>query len=65
MHKSEYPIISQVAQDYLAVQASEVCVERVFSGGRDLLAVQQFSLRPESMQVQMLLRDHLRKVDQL
>jgi hypothetical protein len=65
IHKSEYPIMSQIARDYLAIQASEVCVERVFSEGRDLLAVRRHALRPESMRVQMLLRDHLRKVGQI
>lgn len=57
--------MSQIARDYIAIQASEVCVERVFSEGRDLLAARRHALHPNSMQVQMLLCDHLRKVEQV
>ncbi|KAF7359902.1 putative AC9 transposase [Mycena venus] len=36
-HRREYPVLSQVALDYLSVPSTSVAVERVFSHGRRLL----------------------------
>jgi hypothetical protein len=51
-HKDEYPQMAAAARDYLAIPASEVAVERLFSVGRDLLGI-----RRHSMRMSMLLRD--------
>jgi hypothetical protein len=55
-HEKEYPIMSQVARDYLPIQAAEVDVERLFSGGRDLVGLQRHSLSDETMKVLMILK---------
>jgi hypothetical protein len=55
-HKSEYPIMSQVAQDYLAIPAGEVDVERLFLSGRDLISIQRHSLSIDTMRALMILR---------
>ena len=55
-HESEYPIMSQVARDYLAIPAGEVDVERLFSAGRDLIGIQRYSLSIETMRALMILK---------
>lgn len=57
MYRDEYPRMAAAARDYLAVPASEVAVERLFSRGRDLLGVRRYSLNAETMRRVMLLRD--------
>ncbi|KAJ3748337.1 hypothetical protein DFH05DRAFT_1391170, partial [Lentinula detonsa] len=39
---------------------SAVAVERVFSGGRDTIALRRASLKPETMRTLMLLKAQLR-----
>jgi hypothetical protein len=46
--------MSQVAQDYLAIPASEVDVERLFSTGRDLIGLQRHSLGIDTMRAIMM-----------
>ena len=53
--------MTKAARDYLAISASEISVERLFSSGRDMIGVQQFSLSPETMQQLILLRDAILK----
>lgn len=48
--------MSQVAQDYLAIPAGEVDVERLFSSGRDLISIQRHSLSIDTMRTLMILR---------
>jgi hypothetical protein len=55
-HESEYPIMSQVARDYLAIPAGEVDVERLFSAGRDLIGIRRYSLSIETMRALMMLK---------
>jgi hypothetical protein len=55
-HESEYPIMSQVARDYLAIPAGEVDVERLFSAGRDLIGIRRYSLSIETMRALMILK---------
>ena len=57
MYRDEHPRMAAAARDYLAVPASEVAVERLFSRGRDLLGVRRYSLNAETMRRVMLLRD--------
>jgi hypothetical protein len=60
-HKEQYPQMAKAARDYLAIPASEVSVERLFSSGRDMIGLQQFSLSSETMQQLILLRDAILK----
>jgi hypothetical protein len=55
-HESEYPIMSQVARDYLAIPAGEVDVERLFSSGRDLIGIRRNSLSIDTMRALMILK---------
>jgi hypothetical protein len=55
-HESEYPIMSQVARDYLAIPAGEVDVERLFSSGRDLIGIRRHTLSIETMRALMILK---------
>jgi hypothetical protein len=55
-HEKEYLIMSQVARDYLPIQAAEVDVERLFSGGRDLIGLRRHSLTNKTMRVLMILK---------
>ena len=43
-NKWDFPLMFEVARDYMAVAASEVDIERLFSGGRDMLGVRRWSL---------------------
>jgi len=49
IHKDEYPRMAAAARDYLAIPASEVSVERLFSAGRDMIGLQRFSLHSNTM----------------
>ena len=51
-----YPLMAKVACDILAVPASEVDVERLFSGRRDLLGIRRYALKGEMMRVLTLLK---------
>ena len=48
--------MSQVARDYLLIQAAEVDVERLFSSGRDRIGLRRHSLSIEAMRALMILR---------
>ncbi|CAJ0883449.1 9889_t:CDS:10, partial [Entrophospora sp. SA101] len=43
-HESEYPHLALMARDYLAIPATSVPVERIFSGGTDLVTATRCSL---------------------
>jgi hypothetical protein len=43
-NESQYPIMAKAARDLLAVPGSEVDVERLFYGGRDLLGIRRYGL---------------------
>jgi len=51
-----YPLMSQVARDYLIIPPAEVNVKRLFSEGRDLLGLRRHSMSPETMKAVMLSR---------
>jgi hypothetical protein len=59
IHKDEYPRMASAARDYLAIPASEVSVERVFSTGRDMIGIRRYSLSPSTMRQLQLLRSSL------
>lgn len=56
-HKGEYSQMAEAAREFLAIPASEVSVERLFSGGRDLLGVRRHSLGADTMRMLMLMKD--------
>ena len=56
-HSSIYPCVAAAARDYLAIPASSVSVERLFSGGRDMISVRRDSLSAETMRILPFLRD--------
>jgi hypothetical protein len=49
--------MAAAARDYLAIPASEVAVERLFSAGRDLLGVRRHSMKANTMRMLMLIGD--------
>ncbi|KAJ6125923.1 hypothetical protein N7471_010416 [Penicillium samsonianum] len=57
MRKGEYPRMAAAARDYLAIPASEVAVERVFSTARDVLGIRRYSLKADTLRMLMLIRD--------
>ncbi|CAG8690576.1 2245_t:CDS:1, partial [Cetraspora pellucida] len=44
VHEAKYPNLARMARDYLAITATSVPVEQVFSGGTDLISVKRCSL---------------------
>jgi hypothetical protein len=52
--------MAAAARDYLAIPASEVLVERLFSAGRDMIGLRRFSLHSNTMQQLSLLRHSIR-----
>ena len=56
-HRGEYPQMAEAARDFLAIPASEVSVERLFSAGRDLLGIRRLSLGADTMRMLMLMKD--------
>ena len=52
--ESEHPLIAQAVRDFLPVPSTEVGIERVFSGGRDVLGLWRQSMSAETMQWLML-----------
>jgi hypothetical protein len=53
------------AKEILAIPASEVDCERLFSQGRDLLAVRRYAMSGETMRIMMLLKGALRSLQGL
>jgi hypothetical protein len=48
LQTDRYPTLSKVAQRYLAIVGSSVCVERVFNGGVDMMGLRRYSLKSET-----------------
>ena len=61
LRKDEYPCMAAAARDYLAIPASEVACERLFSAGRDMIGVRRFSLKADTMRQLSLLRASFRQ----
>jgi hypothetical protein len=49
-HSGEYPCLARIARDYLAIPATSVPAERVFSGGADLVTDKRGSLNEDTIQ---------------
>ena len=60
-HKNEYPRMAVAARDYLAIPASEVSCERLFSAGRDMIGLRRHSLKASTMRQLALLRNSMRR----
>jgi hypothetical protein len=56
-----YPLISQVARDYLIIPLAEVDVKRLFSKGHDLQSLRQHSMLLKTMKAVMLSRYKYRR----
>ncbi|KAK5308758.1 hypothetical protein LTR70_010816, partial [Exophiala xenobiotica] len=54
----EYPALARAVRDYLAVPSTEVDVERVFSGARDVLGLRRHTMNAETMRWLVLLKSH-------
>jgi len=54
----EFPAMARAARDYLLVPSTEVGVERVFSGARDVLGLRRHSMNTETMRWLVLLKSH-------
>ena len=51
------PQMAAAARDYLAIPASEVGVERLFSKARDILGIRRYSIQGDTMRMLMLMDD--------
>ncbi|KAF7351928.1 HATC-domain-containing protein [Mycena venus] len=64
-HEHEFPIISRMARDFLAIPGTSVSVERLFSSARHLCHESRSSLKPstisEAMLTKMWIKDGLLK----
>ena len=58
-HACEYPRLARIARDYLAIPATSVPAERVFSGGADLVPKKRGSLSEDSIKTCMSLKSWL------
>ena len=56
-----YPLMSRAARDYLAIPSSEVDVERLFSGGRDILGVRRWAMSGATLRALTIAKDELRR----
>ncbi len=50
-NSQNYPLMSQIARDHLAIPVASVQVERIFSGCRDLYGVRRYSLHANTVKI--------------
>ncbi|GES85086.1 zinc finger BED domain-containing protein DAYSLEEPER-like [Rhizophagus clarus] len=60
VHENKFPNLSKMAKDFLAIPGTSVPVERVFSGGTDLITQRRCSLNPEIIRKSMCLKAWLK-----
>ena len=63
-HASQWPYLAEAARDLLPCSASEVDVERLFSGCRDEYGIRRHALKAETVRVMTLLRSTYGTEDQ-
>jgi hypothetical protein len=63
--QKKFPLLSRIARDYLAIAASSVPCEQVFSSGVDLVTPNRNRLLPESISMTMLLKHWLKRSQSL
>ena len=56
MHELQYPHLTKMAKDYLAIPASSVPVERIFSGDADLITQTRCRLSANTIRYCMCLK---------
>jgi len=61
VHKQEYPLMFQVARDYLPIPGAEVDVERLFNIAREMLGLRRASMAAETLRALILLKDYIRR----
>ena len=59
-HTGEYPAVSAMARDFLAIPATSASVERAFSGAKRLVSSDRCSLKANTIEACMCLRSWLR-----
>lgn len=59
--EDEYPQLSAMARDFLSVSGAGVAMERKFSHGADLCSAKRMSMRAETINQVLCLRDWLRR----
>jgi len=60
MHSDEFPYLSKMAKDYLAIPGAGVAVERLFSSGTDILTCKRQSMSPNTLKELMCLKGWLK-----
>ncbi len=55
-NRNQYPVLSLVAMEYLAIPCSSVSVERLFSSARDVIGIRRYSLLADSIRMLMTLK---------
>jgi hAT family C-terminal dimerisation region len=60
-HSIQYPTISRIAKDYLAIQGSAVASERAFSSGGVTGTVRRSCLKPTTFEALQLLKSAYRQ----
>jgi hypothetical protein len=61
VHKQEYPLMFQVARDYLPIPGAEVDVERLFNITREILGLRRALMATETLRALILLKDYTRR----
>jgi hypothetical protein len=61
VYKQEYPLMFQVARDYLPIPGAEVDVERLFNIAREILGLRRASMTAETLRALILLKDYIRR----
>ncbi|GBC14125.2 ribonuclease H-like protein [Rhizophagus irregularis DAOM 181602=DAOM 197198] len=56
LHEIKYPNLSKMARDYLSIPATSAPVERIFSGGTDLVVQKRCSLKESTIRETMCLK---------
>lgn len=56
-HSHQYPVLSQIARDYLAIQGSSTASERAFSQGGLTVTVMCNRLSPKTVEALQVLKD--------
>ncbi|KAG9226778.1 hypothetical protein CCMSSC00406_0009676 [Pleurotus cornucopiae] len=57
----QFPNLYRLARDVLGIPGSAVAVERIFSAARDTLSLCRASLKPDTIQILMLYKQHIRR----
>ncbi|KAG9221990.1 hypothetical protein CCMSSC00406_0009198 [Pleurotus cornucopiae] len=58
--RHHFPSLYRLARNLLAIPGSAVAVERIFSGARDTISLRRASLKPQTIEILMLLKHRLR-----